>query len=110
MKRFIDLFKPYLIKESFENTLSCNFDKETIEQNLYQSSIYHHLNLLPKNLIQTIIKMVLHTGTRILFVNTKSIFFKNFYAPNSKWLGSLGVFYKGTSVVWSRIIARCKRF
>ena len=61
MKRFIDLFKPYLIKESFENTLSCNFDKETIEQNLYQSSIYHHLNLLPKNLIQTIINLKFKT-------------------------------------------------
>lgn len=61
MERFIDLYKPYLIKESFENTLSCNFDKETIEQNLDQSSIYHHLNLLPKNLIQTIINLKFKT-------------------------------------------------
>ena len=61
VKRFINLYKPYLIKENFENTLICNFDTETIVQNLDQPTIYHHLNLLPKNLIQTIINLKFKT-------------------------------------------------
>ena len=57
MDRFIQLYKPYLIKESFENFLTCNFDTGKLTQTLNQHTIYHHLNLLPKNLIQTIVKL-----------------------------------------------------
>ncbi len=56
MSRFLDLYKPYLIKETFENFLACNFETGKLTQSLDQHTIYHHLNLLPKNLIQTIVR------------------------------------------------------
>lgn len=55
MKRFTDLYKPYLIKESIENRLELNFENGEVNQSLSQASVYHHLSLLPKNLIQTMI-------------------------------------------------------
>lgn len=61
VNRFIDLYKPYLIKANFENTLECNFDTQQVVQNLDQSTVYHHLNYLPKNLIQTIINLKFKT-------------------------------------------------
>ena len=57
MERFLSLYKPYLIKESFENFLTCNFETGKLSQSLNQHTIYHHLNLLPKNLIHTIVKL-----------------------------------------------------
>ena len=61
MERFIQLYKPYLIKENFENNLICDFERRLIVQNLDQHTIYHHLNLLPKKLIQTIINLKFKT-------------------------------------------------
>lgn len=61
VQRFLDLYKPYLIKENFENSLECNFDTQQVVQNLDQSTVYHHLNYLPKNLIQTIINLKFKT-------------------------------------------------
>ena len=57
MDRFLKLYKPYLIKECFENFLACNFETGKLTQTLNQHTIYHHLNLLPKKLIQTIVKL-----------------------------------------------------
>ncbi len=57
MERFLELYKPYLIKESIENFLTCNFETGKLTQSLNQHTIYHHLNLLPKNLIQTIVRL-----------------------------------------------------
>ena len=57
MERFISLYKPYLIKESFEKFLTCSFETGKLTQSLDQHTIYHHLNLLPKNLILTIVKL-----------------------------------------------------
>ncbi len=61
MDRFIELYKPYLIKENFENNLICDFERQKVVQNLDQPTIYHHLNLLPKKLIQTIINLKFKT-------------------------------------------------
>lgn len=55
MERFTHLYKPYLIKESIENRLELNFENGQVSQSLSQNAVYHHLSLLPKNLIQTII-------------------------------------------------------
>ena len=55
MDRFTDLYKPYLIKESFEKYLECNFESGKMNQYLNQATIYHHLNQLPKNLMLNII-------------------------------------------------------
>ncbi|CAF0786343.1 unnamed protein product [Brachionus calyciflorus] len=55
IERFVHLYKPYLIKETFENHLTCNFETGKLTQSLNQHTIYHHLSLLPKNLIQTIV-------------------------------------------------------
>jgi translocator assembly and maintenance protein 41 len=57
MERFSDLYKPYLIKESFEKKLDCNFETGRVSQDLTNSTIYHHMNQLPKNLLQ---KMIHH--------------------------------------------------
>lgn len=55
--RFVELYKPYIIKECVENFLLCNFETGKMLQQLDQHTIYHHLNLLPKNLIQTVINL-----------------------------------------------------
>lgn len=60
--RFIDLYKPYIIKECVEEFLLCNFETGQMCQRLDQHTIYHHLNLLPKNLIQTIINLKFKTS------------------------------------------------
>ena len=56
-QRFTDLYKPYLIKESFEKYLECDFKTGQLQQCSNASTIYHHLNQLPKGLIHTIVRM-----------------------------------------------------
>lgn len=56
MSRFVELYKPHLIKESFEKRLlECNFTTGQVVQQKNQATIYHHLNQLPRNLMHTII-------------------------------------------------------
>jgi translocator assembly and maintenance protein 41 len=55
MNRFTELYKPYLIKETFEKYLECSFETGQCHQYLNHATIYHHLNQLPKSLIKTII-------------------------------------------------------
>lgn len=62
MDLFTELYKPYLIKENIEKFLLCNFETGECYQRLDQYTIYHHLNLLPKNLIQTIINLKFKTN------------------------------------------------
>ena len=62
MERFIELYRPYLVKETIENYLQCNFDTRQVTQSHEQSAVYHHLSLLPKNLIQTIINLKFKTS------------------------------------------------
>jgi translocator assembly and maintenance protein 41 len=60
--KFTELYKPYIIKECFEEYIDCNFETGECIQNLNQNTIYHHLNLLPKNLIQTMIGLKFQTS------------------------------------------------
>lgn len=62
VERFIELYKPYIIKECLEEFLLCNFETGQMCQRLDQPTVYHHLNLLPKNLIQTIINLKFKTN------------------------------------------------
>ena len=62
MERFVELYKPYLIKECVEEFLLCDFKTGHVCQRLDQHTVYHHLNLLPKNLIQTIINLKFKTS------------------------------------------------
>lgn len=55
LDKFTHLYKPYIIKECFEEHLDCNFESGQLTQNLDQNTVYHHLNMLPKNLIHTMI-------------------------------------------------------
>ena len=62
VSRFIELYKPYIIKECVEDRLICDFNTEKLYQRIDQPTIYHHLNLLPKNLIQTIVNLKFKTN------------------------------------------------
>jgi translocator assembly and maintenance protein 41 len=53
MRRFARLYKPYLIKETLDKYLECDFETGQCGQYLNHATIYHHLNQLPKNLIKT---------------------------------------------------------
>ncbi len=55
------MYKPYIVKECIENFLECNFSTGQLEQHLSQPTLCRHLNLLPKNLIQTIIRLKFRT-------------------------------------------------
>jgi translocator assembly and maintenance protein 41 len=57
LNRFTELYKPYLIKESVDDYLLCNFDTGLLRQRQDKNTIFHHFNQLPKNLIQTIINL-----------------------------------------------------
>ena len=57
MDRFLDLYKPYLIRASVENVLKCDLESGKIEQTLSPDIVYHHLSQLPKNLLKTIVKL-----------------------------------------------------
>jgi translocator assembly and maintenance protein 41 len=57
LSRFTELYKPYLIKESVDDYLLCNFDTGHLRQRQDKNTIFHHFNQLPKNLIQTIVNL-----------------------------------------------------
>jgi translocator assembly and maintenance protein 41 len=58
---FTELYKLYLIKECFEEHLNCNFETGIVTQSLDRNTVYHHLTMLPKNLIQTMINLKFKT-------------------------------------------------
>lgn len=60
--RFTELYKPHILKECIEGRLLCDFETGKMHQRLDQHTIYHHLNLLPKNLIQTIVNLKFKTN------------------------------------------------
>jgi translocator assembly and maintenance protein 41 len=56
MHRFLELYKPYLIKNAFEKHVSCNFETGRVEQCGSQATVYNHLNQLPKHVLETIVR------------------------------------------------------
>lgn len=60
--QFVKLYKPYIVKECKENFLDCNFNTGKLEQNLNQTTLYRHFNLLPKNLMRTIVNLKYKTN------------------------------------------------
>jgi translocator assembly and maintenance protein 41 len=59
---FTDLYKAYILKECIEDYLLCDFENGQCVQRSDQQTVYRHLNLLPKNLIQTIINLKFRTS------------------------------------------------
>jgi len=54
--------KAYILKECIEDYLICDFKTGQCIQRNGQQTVYRHLNLLPKNLIQTIINLKFKTS------------------------------------------------